>query len=235
MRVLVNTHWRWPWRRAAWVGCAWQEGQMVGVQLQPLASAGDAIWQVRYMHVCAHDWGAHQLAQGQASGLPWERLHANMGSSRAQLSLACPVAWVASGEYAAQGLDKRKSMLAEVQVHAAQAVGEGHADVCFDVHMSTDGPWHWWATSRRWIEQVQTDLAPLGTRLARIAPLDWAQQHALARLHGGESSLQARPPMDWQFSKEPQHAERAVKTWLQSWTMTVEGSRLAACGMALPV
>lgn len=233
MRSLMNKRWPWPWRRPAWVGCAWHEGHMVGVQLQPLMSHVTMVWQIQTMHACVHAWGSQKLSQGQAAGLPWERLHAGMGTAHMDVALACPSAWVASGEHAAGRHVKRRVVLAEIQVQAAQAIGESYTDVCFDALATTEGHWQWWATSRRWIEQVSAEVLPLSVRLRSVAPQHWAQHEALVRLHGGESSLQVQSAMDWQFSKTPQHPEADVKSWLQTWAMTAQGLRLAACGMAL--
>lgn len=233
MRKLMNT-WQ-AWFRPVHVGCAWHEGHMVGAQLQAVSKGSRADFQVKAMHVCAHAWGAEQLAQGTAAGLPWEQLQSGMQVAQARVALACPQAWVASGGHVADASSKRQTVLADIQVQAAQAVGEDCSNVCFDAHVGTQGPWQWWATSSNWVQHIQADLAPLALRLRRVSPQYSAQCQALARLEGGESSLQARPPMDWQFSREPQHAQATVHDWLQVWAKTAQGLRLAACGMVLPV
>ena len=235
MRQLTGRLRTWSGLRSTSVGCAWQEGMMVGVQLQALNKGLMAAYQVKVMHVNAHAWGPDQLAQGVVTGLPWGSLQTGMNALRAQVALACPQAWVASGEHHAEAGTKPQAVLADIQVLAAQAVGEDYSQVCFDAQRNGPGPWHWWATSRNWVQQLQTELKPLAWALRRVAPQFWAQQQALMRLDGGEASLQARPPMDWQFSHEPQHALDTVSAWLQTWGASAQGVRLAACGMALPV
>lgn len=224
---------RWPWQPRVWTGCAWQEGVMVGVQLQLQAGDGDVTYRVKVMHCSVHAWGAEQLAQGQVAGLPWEDLHAGMQSTSMDLALACPSGWVAAGEHVPDASNKRSVVFAEIQVQAAQAVGEHLNQVCFDVQVR-GGRWMWWATSRQWVQQVQTALGRLPMQLHAVAPEHWAQHEALSRLSGGESSLQALAPMDWQFSSSPQHSQAQVQTWLRTWATTGQGVRLAACGMALP-
>lgn len=235
MRELARKLGTWSRLRSTSLGCAWQEGLMVGAQLQALGRGDSAAYHVQALQVSAHAWGAEQLAQGLATGLPWEPLNKGMQAGKVQLALACPQAWVATGQYAAEAGSKHVTVLADIQVLAAQAVGEDYSQVCFDVQERAGEPWRWWATSQNWVRQVQADLKPLGWGLRRVSPQQWAQQQALSRLDGGESSLQARPPMDWRFSREPQHAPATVLDWLQTWGATAQGVRLAACGMALPV
>jgi len=233
MRQLARKLWGLARPRPAPLGCAWQEGAMVGVRLQALGKREAAAYGVKTLSVSAHAWGGEQLAQGLVTGLPWQPLQAELNAGKVQVALACPQAWVACGEYAAEGTGKQQAVLADIQVLAAQAVGEDYSQVCFDAQEGAAGAWRWWATSGHWVRQVQADLKSMGWRLDRVTPQQWAQQHALSRLEGGESSLQARPPMDWQFSREPQHAPDKVLEWLQTWGATAQGVRLAACGMAL--
>ncbi|MEY5028690.1 MAG: hypothetical protein RLZ63_1005 [Pseudomonadota bacterium] len=234
MRELARKLGAWSRLRPTSLGCAWQEGLMAGVQLQAVGRGEAAAYHVKALHASAHAWGSEQLAQGLATGLPWEPLKKGMQAGNTLLALACPQAWVASGQYAAEAGSKRQTVLADIQVLAAQAVGEDYSQVCFDAQERSGEPWQWWATSQNWVRQVQADLKPLGWGLRRVSPQQWAQQQALSRLDGGESSLQARAPMDWRFSCEPQHPPATVLDWLQTWGATAQGLRLAACGMALP-
>jgi hypothetical protein len=113
MRQLARKLWGLARPPSTLVGCAWQEGWMLGVQLEVLGRSAAAAYHVKAMHASAHAWGGEQLAQGLTTGLPWGSFRLGLNLKRAQVALACPHAWVAYGQYEAQASAKRQTVLAE--------------------------------------------------------------------------------------------------------------------------